>query len=202
MRCFVALDPAPAVRNALSELLSALRFEHGRDWRVVAPQALHVTLAFLGEITPEQAIRVQQALGEAAAAWHAVGSGPVQWDAVGVGTFPANRNAARVLWSGVHAPGNLLQSLRGAVRDACAFLLAAAASSGDPAAGRGAREAAFRPHLTLARCRAREGAPVPWLSRYEQTRFGRTESDRFTLYQSTLTPQGAVYEPLAHWALR
>ncbi|HPA41575.1 MAG TPA: 2'-5' RNA ligase family protein, partial [Candidatus Hydrogenedentes bacterium] len=54
MRCFAAIETGPAARAALGKCIASLRPLGGRvSW--VRPETLHLTLRFLGEVTPEQA---------------------------------------------------------------------------------------------------------------------------------------------------
>jgi 2'-5' RNA ligase len=145
------------------------------DLRLVDPQALHVTLAFLG-YRPEKEIELIGRLVDEAAAGVAA---PIL-RASGVVGVPPRR--ARLL------------ALDLADHDGAAGRLQASVSDGLEAEGIYKPEKRpFWPHVTLARVR-RGGAAEPLDAPPPPERDWRAEA--VTLYRSTLRPQGALYEPL------
>jgi 2'-5' RNA ligase len=62
------------------------------------------------------------------------------------------------------------------------------------AAGLDPESRAFKPHLTLARARARDGAPVPVLP--ELPTLDPWRADELILYSSHLQRAGAIHEPI------
>src|SRR5687768_16134652 len=129
--------------------IKALAAEQQGHLRAVAPQVrvswerhekLHLTLKFLGEIELPRVESLTRAAGRAAE-----GMGPFKLTVAGTGSFPP-RGVPRVLWLGLEDPSGLLARLRARLEDECA-------GEGFP------RESKpFRPHLTLARLRWRDGA--------------------------------------------
>ncbi len=121
MRLFVALEPSPAFRDALSRLQDRLR-QAGITGRYLTPSNLHLTLAFIGE-WPEDVTPVLPPV-----------SRPFSIALSRPGIFPG----ARVLWAGVDecAP---LNALARRVREC----LTASGIPHDPQA--------FNPHITLLR---------------------------------------------------
>jgi len=101
-RCFVALWPADSTRARLDRLAQHLHALYPAARRM-APGNLHLTLAFLGDISDELAHRCADALAGLAAAG--------VWHVTQIGTFPR----ARVLWAG-GAPDPALQGLADDVR--------------------------------------------------------------------------------------
>lgn len=82
--------PVPAqVAAALDRLLPALP-----SLRRVAPELMHVTLAFIGQVGEERVADVTEAVGVAA-----LTSGPVPIDLSTVGSFPVH-GLPRVVWAG------------------------------------------------------------------------------------------------------
>src|SRR3989338_1123563 len=59
MRCFIAIDIDPVLRQRIVEIQS--KFGNGK-LKFVEPENLHFTLRFLGEITEEQARQIRHAL--------------------------------------------------------------------------------------------------------------------------------------------
>jgi 2'-5' RNA ligase len=137
MRLFVALAPPVQAVADLNEACAPFRGLRA-DLRWTSTDAWHVTLAFLGEVTEASLERLVPRL-ERGALRH--GSFGVSFG--GAGAFPS-ATRANVLWSGVSGDRRALAELAQTVA-AAAWRAGAAPSD----AGR-----RFRPHLTLARCRA------------------------------------------------
>lgn len=145
--------------------------------RPVPPGAWHLTLRFLGDVDDADAV---QAAAKDAVAGHAVMPCRVE----GVGGFPSDRKA-RVVWAGVEAQG--LAALERDLREATADL-------GQPPGKR-----PFHPHVTLAR--AKRPVDLTGVDDLRSVRFAQGVLDRVVLWRSTLTPEGAVHEPLATYRL-
>lgn len=137
MRLFVALAPPSAVLDDLDAACAPFRAIR-EDLRWTSHEAWHVTLAFLGEVTEVSLTRLLPRLERAAARHH-----PFSLTFAGAGAFPA-AHRANVLWTGLsgdrRALGELAASVTAGARRAGAV---------PPDSGR-----KYRPHLTLARCRA------------------------------------------------
>jgi 2'-5' RNA ligase len=176
-RLFVALDLPDAVVEALVAWRTPLL--RGRDGlRPVAPEALHVTLCFLGA-RPEAAIArlapLVEACASAASSVPGLALGEPLW-------LPRRR--PRVLAVGIEDRHGLL----GALQERLAAQLAA-----DGWYDRETRP--YLPHTTVARVRG--GAQAP-----RGTALGAPPSLAFdgaavTLYRSRPHPAGARYEPLS-----
>lgn len=145
----------------------------------VRPEALHLTLKFLGDVDEARGPELHAALGDVAS--H--GARGVTVHIEGFGVFPDFRRP-RVVWAGV-APDPALELLQHRVEQVFAPL-------GFPTEAR-----PFRPHLTLGRAardaRPRESAGL------EDALAGITFADTIVvpdvdLMQSTLQSGGAVYQ--------
>ncbi|WP_449463449.1 RNA 2',3'-cyclic phosphodiesterase [Tardisphaera miroshnichenkoae] len=173
MRVFVAVDlPDGEAKAKVLTLLSELRANP--SLKVVAPENLHFTLAFIGEVSEEVVTRASEAISRITyQAFNASLSG--------IGYFPS-RERARVVWVGVKEEegGKQLEELAGSVRKA----LSNAEVPFD--------EKPFVPHLTLAR--AREG-PVGRVDVKEEVS-GQFPVSAFCLKRSVLTSRGPVYSDL------
>jgi 2'-5' RNA ligase len=137
MRLFVALAPPPAAIADLDAACAPLRASR-EDLRWTSTEAWHVTLAFLGEVGEPCLERLLPRL-ERGARRH----GALCLSLHGAGAFPSPQRA-NVLWSGLAGDGTTLAELAATIGAA-----ARRAGTAPPDASRG-----FRPHLTLARCRA------------------------------------------------
>jgi RNA 2',3'-cyclic 3'-phosphodiesterase len=175
-RLFLALDLPAETRSELAEWRD-IALEGRGDVRAVAPEALHVTLVFLGWQDESAAERIAEV---------AFGALP---DA------PAPRLAATAVRS-VPPKGPRLFALDLDDEDRRATALQEAASAAVEAGGWYRPEKRpFWPHVTLARVkRGERAAPMPERPPPPGESF---DAAVVTLYRSTLRPQGALYEPLA-----
>ncbi len=183
-RLFVAIELPEGLRHDLDRRLRPLRQAWpGTRW--VQPEALHVTLLFLGETPLERRGDLDDAIGQACR-----GHGACVCRLGGVGVFPDARRPA-VLWVGLDdggALGRLADDLRrGAAR---------AGFAGD--------DRPFTPHLTLGRVR-RPGRPaaaaLEALQRPSYADLGTLPIEQVSLVASTLTPTGPRYTALRRWPL-
>jgi RNA 2',3'-cyclic 3'-phosphodiesterase len=173
---FLALDLAEPARARLTAWRDHA-LEGRRDVRPVAPEALHVTLVFLGWQDESAAERIAQAAFEALPQAAAPVLAPTA-----VRSLPP-RNPR-------------LFALDLDDEDGRATALQAAASDALEAGGWYEPEKRpFWPHITLARVKRNERrvAPMPDDPAPPAEAF---EAPVVTLYRSTLRPQGALYEPL------
>ncbi|MDE2640315.1 MAG: RNA 2',3'-cyclic phosphodiesterase [Chloroflexota bacterium] len=187
-RLFIAVVPPPAVRAALAATQEALRAglaAPGAEVRLrwVRPEAIHLTLRFLGETPDAQRPAIERALAATATA-----GAPIDLRLGAVGTFGGRR--PRVVWVG-------LEGDVAALGDRASALNRALAAEGFPDEPR-----PLRPHLTLARVSGRPGrdaharllslvaaAPAPGPAAF---RVGALE-----LIRSELRPDGPRYTILA-----
>jgi len=181
IRTFVALDLDDAIRGRLTAAAADLP-RAGAKIRWVAPQNLHVTVKFLGDVAEGDMAAVCEAVTEAVAA-----VAPFDFTVRGLLARPSAGRKLQMLWAGVDEPTGQL---------AAAFdaLQAALEPLGFPRERR-----AFRPHVTLARIKS---VPDPAGLRaaagnHAETPFGEKTAEAFTVYQSDLRPAGPIYTPLA-----
>lgn len=176
-RLFVAVEVPAHVREGIEAATRPLR-RRQPDARWVDQSALHLTVAFVGEVGDEGVQAVGSACAEATAT---VGS----FDLVlsgRAGTFGRG-----VLWAGVE-DSPPLERLASAVRAALVDR------------GLAVEDRAFHAHVTLAR--ARRGAPIrpATVEAYETPRL-RWRVDRLTVMRSRPGQGGARYSVAAAWPL-
>jgi 2'-5' RNA ligase len=180
MRLFAAIDLNDAARAAIAAEQAAIVESLGdaaRGLKIVRPEHLHLTLAFVGDATDGVAAAIVEKMQ------HTVEREPFTIAFGGTGTFPP-RGAPRILWIGMIKGREEAIGLQAAVADR--FRSAGAALDSRP----------FQPHLTLGRWRER---PRPFnlqrLNRPE--RVGAVEVGEVALYQSRLSSTGPTYTRLA-----
>ncbi len=177
MRLFVAVFPSPEVQNALNEAARALT--PSGAFRLTAPEKIHLTLKFLGDVSGEDLDQTVEALAPLSD-----GHEPFDVSTEGFGVFPSARRA-RVLWAGVGEGSDGLGAL---ARDVEASL---------EGVGFGREVRPYVPHLTLGRAR-RPVAFDPGDARPPGLRFAVRE---VRLVESRPEGGGVAYSALAGYPL-
>lgn len=104
-RTFIALEQDESLQRRLSETIHLLASALPRlKW--VDPAGIHLTLAFLGELTDEQLAKAMQASDGAARQ-----IAPFKYRLAKLGTFGAPRQP-RVVWAGIDEPTGTLTRLQ------------------------------------------------------------------------------------------
>jgi 2'-5' RNA ligase len=196
MRLFVALDIDDGIRSRIARFLDGVR-GFAPDVRWARPEALHVTLKFIGEKSEDDMASIRRAL-------EVIASNAIEISFRGYGFFPGPRSP-RVFWVGVESGESTLTSLAAAMDEALTQL------------GIPKEEHAFNAHLTLARGGAGSGSPrrqsgdrvnrsferlQEKLAVLPALEFGTMTAREFFLYQSQLSSNGSKYTKLAGFALR
>ena len=167
-RLFVAIDLPDAVKERLDTVAVGLP---GARW--VRDRQYHLTLRFLDEVEGPQEDSVAEALRQVRCA-------PFSLRLRSTGHFPP-RGMPRVLWAGVErtpALDELHRQVEKLVRRA----------------GLPPEDRKFAPHVTLARL---SGTPLPrvlaWLSEHAGLRTEAFPVERFDLFSSVLSGEGALH---------
>jgi 2'-5' RNA ligase len=183
IRAFLAIDPPAAVRDGIAAIQNRLRKVLTGDIRWTNPTGIHLTLKFFGNISEDDMDTIAAVVGPIAA-----GLTPLPLDIGTAGFFP-DAKRPRILWLGTGGDVNRLVALQASIEDGLAV-------RGFPK-----EERSFRPHLTIARIKSPKG--LTGASRLAETRSdyraGSFTAEGVSLFQSTLTPRGAVYTELAKY---
>ncbi|MGD8535642.1 MAG: RNA 2',3'-cyclic phosphodiesterase [Candidatus Aminicenantes bacterium] len=188
MRTFIAINLDPEIKKALSQFVSELnaRSPERRGIRWVRPEAMHLTLKFLGEINEEKVPRIESVLKRISEK-----HGPFPLRVKGTGYFPPKSKNPRVLWVAVEEVDNLkrLQS----------HLEEEMESLGFPKERR-----TFHPHLTLGRVKTISNIKetLHFLETHRDKNFGEMEAKKITFFRSVLKPTGAEYSVLSEFELK
>lgn len=179
VRSFIAILLDDQVRAAIAAELDRLKpLARSVSW--VAPQNLHLTLKFLGELQAEELEVAKEGLAEGVSR-----AEPFRLTFHGLGAFPGLARP-RVIWVGVAQGARECQVVQARVEEALG-------SRGVP------REARpYTPHLTIGRVRDARG-----LTRLQQAiaqdarrGFGEVSVSSISLMRSELHPAGARYTEL------
>jgi 2'-5' RNA ligase len=189
VRSFIAIELPDELRLALARLQEQLKAGKPSSVKWVDPGSIHLTLKFLGNISPDMVGRVIAALEGAVR-----GIAPFRLEVGGLGAFPGLKRV-RVVWVGISGEVARLSQLQQRVESSLAPL------------GFVLESRSFTPHLTLAR--VREGAtPLERQSLGQliaDTSFDTVcavNVDAIRLMRSQLTRQGAIYTRLGTIKLR
>ena len=179
LRVFIAVETPLPIRQAIFAQTESLRGALGDLVRWAPVENMHLTLKFIGDVSPANVELLSQML-----AMEATGSAPFRMQIGGLGSFPTSRRA-RVIWVGIHAPAALASLQRG-IQSAAARL------------GYESETRPFSPHLTIGRVRQQVRASDQQRVRaaLEQTQVGDLGAAAVTavhLFKSELKPSGAEY---------
>jgi 2'-5' RNA ligase len=183
LRSFIAVKIPVEIQSAISHDTASLQKALPKPLvRWVASQNLHLTLKFLGDVSPANLERLAEGLKAEAAAHE-----PFPISVGGLGAFPTPRQA-RVIWIGLQSPPAFVALQRG-VEAAAARL------------GYAAEERPFSPHLTIGR--VGQNISTADLQRIRTAleattvgALGTVQVDAIQIFKSDLQPGGAVYTNL------
>ncbi|MBC7232397.1 MAG: RNA 2',3'-cyclic phosphodiesterase [Chloroflexi bacterium] len=185
IRTFVAIELDNTLKDILRQVQEELkRAAIARIGRWVAPDGIHLTLKFLGNISPERVPEITQAIERGCHSF-----APFTISLSQPGFFP-NARRLRVVWVGVDGEVETLLQLQRSVESALNAI-------GFPPEKRG-----FQPHLTLARIRdyARPNEREEMAKRIAAVQVDTSASmlvREVHLIRSDLRPTGAVYTRLS-----
>lgn len=185
IRAFLAIEPTENVLQEISRLQEKLKREISGRLSWTRPQGQHLTLKFFGDISREDINNISTAVQK-----RVVAEQKLNLKIEKLGVFPDARRP-RVLWCGVTGDVERLNNLQKKLDEDFAAI-------GFPAEDR-----SFKAHLTLARIKdPRDITGVSEaLKKYDSFKAGEFVTDKLFLFQSTLSPQGAIYTKLAEFAL-
>lgn len=172
-RLFFALTPPHAIREPLAALDPQLP-----EVRWIPHTQLHLTLVFLGEIADESAVILALDDLEASA---------FQLALTGIACFGGQR--PHVIYA-KPSPQPMLAALQSAI----AARLTANGIDYDAKP--------FHPHITVGRVKSCPLERIqPLLDQHATTDFGHWQVDHFSLFASTLNPEGAIHQERHRWCL-
>ncbi|MGB5216908.1 MAG: RNA 2',3'-cyclic phosphodiesterase [Smithella sp.] len=185
IRAFLAIEPPEDILQKISRLQEKLRREISGRLSWTRPQGQHLTLKFFGDISKEDINNISAAVQK-----RTVAEQKLNLKVEKLGVFPDVRRP-RVLWCGITGDVEKLINLQKKL-------------DGDFAAlGFPAEERPYRAHLTLARIKDWRDlmGTNEALVKYGTFTAGEFIADKLFLFQSNLSPQGAVYTKLAEFTL-
>jgi RNA 2',3'-cyclic 3'-phosphodiesterase len=182
LRAFIAVELPLGIRQTVCNTTSNLRKRIGSLVRWVPMENMHLTLKFLGDISPSNMNMLCQMLHAETDLFNCF-----DLRLNGLGSFPSLKRP-RVIYIGIQAPA-ALEVLQRGIESASRRL------------GYESEERGFSPHLTIGRVRQNITATEQQVIRraLEETEIdslGSTRVDSVHLYKSDLRPTGSVYTRL------
>ncbi len=181
IRTFIAVGIGDEIRRCAAQLIEQWRpLARGIKW--VEPENLHITLKFLGDVASGRIAAICDAVTEATKQVP-----PFELIVCRAGAFP-NIERPRTLWLGTGEGADELAELHRRIDLQLAEL-------SFPVEGR-----PFKGHLTLGRVRRAGRSPALTEQMRKQAEFcaGSVWVSEVTVFSSRLTPNGPVYDPMAH----
>ena len=182
IRAFIAIDLSEQIQKQLGKVLEQVNTPSTKAVRWVPAQNIHLTIKFLGDVSPANLELLIRLLQVEVSRYH-----PFEICVSGMGAFPSLRRP-RVIWVGVQTPP-ALAALQRAIETETVRM------------GYAAEDRPFSPHLTLGRV-AHNATPdevhkvADTLVNTKVGELGRAVVDSVRLFRSDLQPGGAVYTPL------
>jgi 2'-5' RNA ligase len=182
LRAFIAVEIPAEIRQSVYKRTAALRAETGSLVRWVPLENLHLTLKFLGDVSPSNVDMLSQMIRAEADLFPCFDL-PLS----GLGSFP-NFKRPRVIYIGIQAPA-ALETLHRGIEAASRRL------------GYESEERSFSPHLTIGRVKQNVSSSEQQSIRraLEETKIdslGMARVDSVHLYKSDLRSTGSVYTRL------
>jgi RNA 2',3'-cyclic 3'-phosphodiesterase len=176
-RTFIGVDIGDQIRAAAAALQKDLA-RTGASVKWAAPESMHVTLLFLGEVDDRELHAVCKAVRDAAA-----GEPPFPLRVSGVGAFPTPRRP-KILWAGITDGAEPLQRLNAALEERMLDLGCYRKE-----------ERGYTPHLTLGRVAgdADSFALAAELPKRLAWDGGRTTVDEVLVFSSEMDRAGPVH---------
>ena len=183
LRSFIAIELPAGIQAAIAGSTAGLQKALPKPLvRWIAPKNLHLTLKFLGDVSPANLERLAEALG-----LESIRHEKFSLSVGGLGAFPTSRRP-RVVWIGLEAP-TTLTGIQRAVE-------AVSSRMGYPTEDR-----PFSPHLTIGR--VGQDVSAADLKRVSSAIEGTTVGplgtvsvDAIHIFKSDLQPGGSVYTHL------
>jgi 2'-5' RNA ligase len=178
IRSFISFDiENESVQEKMADMQNLLK-KTGADLKLVEPKNIHITVRFLGNITPSTVEKIYNEMQKV----HFI---PFDAKLQALGAFPTPRYP-RVLWIGITQGADQLRSIFNQLEPRLQSL----GFSADPKG--------FSPHLTIARVRTGRNRTelAQLLNANANYDFGIVRAECLRLKRSDLTPRGPIYSTL------
>ncbi len=188
IRTFIAIELPSPIQTHLYKETQGLRNKLGHQAvRWVPAENIHLTLKFLGDVSRSN-LEILSSMLAREITQHP----DFFMEISNFGVFP-NVKRPRVIWAGIKAPESLYALQKGVERTTALL-------------GYAPEQHPFHPHLTLGRMRQPVHSETRHTLRQQLAKasippLGSIHVTSVTVFQSTLTPQGAMYRTLFNYSL-
>lgn len=190
IRTFIAIELNDTLHHALAQTQAHFKRDPvARAIRWVAPENIHITLKFLGDVDAAHIPALERAVARICQTF-----APFTLTISGAGAFP-NTRRPNIIWVGACGQVDVAARLAEQIDAACATL------------GFAREDRAFIPHLTLGRVK-RDASPSErqrigaLIESAHIGDLGELRVEHVAVMKSDLTPEGSVYTRLAECALQ
>ena len=181
MRTFIAIELPLEIKNYLSRLQDELKTA-GADVKWVKPDNIHLTLKFLGEVDEKKLDKISKIIAETAE-----GKNKFPARISSLGAFPKT-DFPRVIWVGLDTGDKEIKQIAKELEEKIAKI-------GIPKEDR-----PFSSHITIGRLRTPLNRERLVQNLKDKAGLGGEKLEfyvtKITLFKSTLTPSGPIYEAL------
>lgn len=180
LRTFIAVELEASLQQSLQNIQNNLK-PLNLDINWVKPGNIHITLKFLGDITPDEIKAISETLPKIFGAVR-----PFEITLAGLGVFPQIQQP-NVLWVGIEEGAQEIKKLAAVLEETLGRL-------GFPNERR-----EFMAHLTLGRFRSLKNCGVleKAIKNYSPKEPVRQTVNKIIFFKSTLSVSGSIYKPLA-----
>ena len=178
IRAFFSFDVEDqAIIRQLTRIQNRL-LNSGAHLKTVKPQNIHLTIRFLGDISPAMVDAIYEEMKQ-------VSFSPFTVELNGLGAFP-KLTYPRVVWAGITKGADELRNVFGQLEPRLRGLGFKPDNKG------------FSPHLTIARVRTgrNKAELVKVIQELQDYEFGAVKATCLRLKKSELTPRGPIYSTL------
>jgi 2'-5' RNA ligase len=186
IRAFLAIDPPAVVLGNIQAMQNRLKKSVQGMIRWVRPEGIHLTMKFFGDISAQDVENISEVIARRTRAVP-----PFKLKISDLGAFP-DVIRPRVIWLGITGQLAPLLSLQKDLEEEFAIL------------GFPKEERPFRAHLTMGRVKVPKGiiGLAPAVEAGGNLTAGNFTVGEVTLFQSSLSPRGAIYTKLAAFPLQ
>lgn len=179
VRTFIAIKLTPEIISNISGVQEELK-KSVLEVKWVKPENVHLTLKFLGHITPEELEKVKLATRETLKPF-----APFEVSVSGLGAFP-KIEYPRVIWVGIDKGKKELTKIASRIEENLAKI------------GFAKEKRGFSPHLTLGRVKSPKGGErlIETFTKLKAANLGSMRVTKISIMKSELRPLGPVYTSL------
>jgi 2'-5' RNA ligase len=182
IRTFIAITLSPEIQQALSQIQNHLK-KLDCDIKWVKPENIHLTLKFLGEVKLKKIDIIRRVLEDLFK-----NTRPIDIELTQLGAFP-NTKHPQILWAGLKNKDQRISRLFFDLEEKLGKI------------GFKKENKLFSPHITIGRIRSSKNlnSLSKEISNCSLPIRLKQAARNITLYKSTLTSQGPIYEALSNF---